>query len=261
MSLISIDNEKCNLCGICVIRCARNFMEGEEEVSPLARDETCSVCGHCLSLCPTDAIVHNRMDMDNFPLLDRKLKFDPDEFDEFVRGRRSIRSYKKKQIPHEDLARLVDLCRYAPTGSNKQDVEILVIEDKARMDRLSKLTMGFVSKLYPQPEPVEGQPVVPPNPDPIFYQAPALMVFHQPKPSGKTDSIIAAQTVVLSAMTLGLGTCYIGFLEFAWHNSEEVRKEVGLPDDHTIGSVLILGYPKLKFLRSVDRRPMAVRWE
>ena len=61
-------------------------------------------------------------------------------------------------------------------------------------------------------------------------------------------------------MTLGLGTCYIGFLEYAWHNRADVRELVNLPEDHTIGSVLILGYPKLKYLRAVDRQQMKVRW-
>ncbi len=261
MSLISIETENCNLCGICVERCANNFRASEDEITSTARLETCALCGHCVALCPTDVIVHHKMDMYNFPALDRKMKFDPDQFDEFVRGRRSIRSYKKKKIPHEDLARLVDLARYAPTGGNKQDVEILIIEDEKRNARISKLTAAFIAKLYPPPK-TEGDEEVPPQrPDPVFYKAPAVMIFHQPKNSGKTDSVIAAQTVVLAAMTLGLGTCYIGFLEHAWHNSAEVRKEVDLPDDHTIGSVLILGYPKQKYLRSVDRIPMNVRWE
>ena len=261
MSLISIETENCNLCGICVERCANNFLQSADEITATAREDTCALCGHCVALCPTDVIVHHQMDMYNFPALDRKLKFDPDQFEEFVRGRRSIRSYKKKKIPRQDLARLVDLCRYAPTGGNKQDVEILVIEDEERNARISKLTAAFIAELYPPPKADPGESAPPPRPDPIFYKAPAVMIFQQPKNSGKTDSVIAAQTVVLAAMTLRLGTCYIGFLEYAWHNSEEVREEVNLPDDRTIGSVLILGYPKQKYLRSVDRFPMNVRWE
>lgn len=261
MSLISIETENCNLCGICVERCATNFHEIEDEITTTAREDTCALCGHCVALCPTDVIVHHKMEMSNFLPLDRKLKFDPDQFEEFVRGRRSIRSYKKRKIPHHVLARLVELCRYAPTGGNKQDVEILIIEDAQRNARISKLTAAFIADLYPPPKQEGDTPVPPPRPDPIFYQAPAVMIFHQPKNSGKTDSVIAAQTVVLAAMTLELGSCYIGFLEYAWQNSAEVRQEVNLPDDHSMGSVLILGYPKQTYLRSVDRFPMNVRWE
>ncbi len=34
-----------------------------------------------------------------------------------------------------------------------------------------------------------------------------------------------------------------------------------LPPHHKVYSVLILGYPQLKFLRAVDRKPIEVTWE
>jgi nitroreductase/NAD-dependent dihydropyrimidine dehydrogenase PreA subunit len=260
MNMISITADQCNVCGVCVERCINNYHKDGEEISVTATPETCSLCGHCVALCPTDAIEHHKMDMGNFTVLDRKLKFDPGQFDEFVRARRSVRSFKQRKVSHDQLASLVDLCRYAPTGSNKQDVQILVIEDKKRIAAISKLTEKCVTEVYPQWS-ERSEELKAARPDPIFYRAPALMIFHQPKASGKTDSVIAAQTVVLSAMTHGLGTCYIGFLEHAWHSSAEVREIVDLPADNAIASVLILGYPKLKYLRAVDRHPMKVRWE
>jgi hypothetical protein len=42
---------------------------------------------------------------------------------------------------------------------------------------------------------------------------------------------------------------------------EPLSKELGLPPRHQVYSVLIMGYPKLKFLRTVDRKPMKTRWE
>jgi hypothetical protein len=32
------------------------------------------------------------------------------------------------------------------------------------------------------------------------------------------------------------------------------------PEDHKVLSTLILGYPKFKYLRAVDRDPMRVKW-
>jgi nitroreductase len=89
------------------------------------------------------------------------------------------------------------------------------------------------------------------------------MVFHSPpNPSTpKDDCVIAAQTVVLAAMTMGLGTCYIGLLVKAAENYSPIRASLALPPEHSVHSILVLGYPSLKYLRAVDRKAMAVQWE
>ncbi len=38
-------------------------------------------------------------------------------------------------------------------------------------------------------------------------------------------------------------------------------EELRPPPRHKVYSVLILGYPKLKYLRAVDRKPIEVTWE
>ena len=62
-------------------------------------------------------------------------------------------------------------------------------------------------------------------------------------------------------MTMGLETCYIGLFEGAFRNYRRVDKELNLPADHEVFSVLVLGYPKFKFLRAVERKPLRVKWE
>lgn len=289
MSWVTIDTEICNACGLCVTRCAKNYQTGNGKITTHANAETCNLCGHCVALCPTDAITHEKMDMDNFLSLDRKLTFDTKEFFEFVRGRRSHRQFKDRKIPREDLEALVDLCRYTPTGSNRQTLEILIIEDEARIKRLSDMVVDFFAKSIEDVEHAvktledEGKEVpadlrnqhtmlLPRKAmvtardlgwDVIFHTAPALMIFHSTKDTStpKDDCVIAAQTVVMTAMTMGLGTCYIGFLEGVSRSNPAINESLGLPDGNRIGSVLVLGYPKLTFLRSVDRLPMRVRWE
>ena len=66
--------------------------------------------------------------------------------------------------------------------------------------------------------------------------------------------------MALTAMTLGLGTCYIGLLEAAANGSSSIRKVLNLPEAHRVFSVLILGYPVYEFQRTVDRKPIATRW-
>ena len=289
MSWVTIDKDRCNSCGICAIRCMRCFTNNDGEISANANEETCNICGHCISLCPTDAITHSRMDMNNFPEVDDHIHFDPDAFIRFVRQRRSHRSFKEKAVPREDLNKLVEMCRYIPTGSNLQTVEIKVITGAEKIKKLSDLTidffMGMIKEVEDQVAEFDKQSKEIPKDlaqmrdfanrykmlglarnfglDPILHKAPAVMVFHSaPSPSTpKDDCVIAAQTVVLAAMTMGLGTCYIGLLNYSANSSPPVMEVLNLPEGNKPYCVLVLGYPKLKFRRAVDRTPINVQWD
>jgi len=288
MSWTSIDQELCNQCGICVTRCIRNYRETDGEISSNVGEETCNLCGHCVALCPTGAITHRKMDMDNFIELKSGIKFDTKDFIHFIRGRRSHRRFLNKEVPRKELETLVDLCRYAPTGSNKQKLEIMVLQDKAKINRLSNYTVDFFKNkrdwLTKEVEDYKESGKEPPQVftsaltmtdtldlivmarqmgfEVIFHQAPVVMIFHSPveTSSPKDDCVIASTTVTLAARTMDLETCYIGLFEFAANTYEPIIEELDLPKGHKVFSVLILGYPELEFYRTVDRMPMMVRW-
>jgi nitroreductase len=59
---------------------------------------------------------------------------------------------------------------------------------------------------------------------------------------------------------MGLESCYIGIFEMA-ASYRPIVEALNLPPGHKIFSVLIMGYPKLTYYRTVDRNPMKVRWE
>ena len=143
MEWVSLDKDKCNNCGFCVQRCPLCFRKQGDEITAQVDENCCNLCGHCVSLCPTDAIVHHKLDMDNFIKIDKPVAYDTDTFIQFIRERRSHRHFKSKPIPKEDLEKLIDACRYSPTGSNVQNVEIIVVEDPERMQKLSDMTVDY----------------------------------------------------------------------------------------------------------------------
>jgi nitroreductase len=99
--------------------------------------------------------------------------------------------------------------------------------------------------------------------DVIFYSAPVVIVFHSSDAATtpKDDCVIAAQTMSLTAMTMGLETCYIGLFTNASRGHPPILEELNLPEGHQVYSTLIMGYPKITFLKSVDRKPIKVTWE
>ena len=288
MTWTSIDQDLCNQCGICAIRCVQNYREVDGEYVSKARQDTCNLCGHCVSLCPTEAIIHHQMDMDNFVNLKSTIDYDFEKFADSVRARRSHRRFLDNPIPKGDLEKLVDLCRYAPTGSNRQLLEIMIIQDREKINRLSNLTVDFfeTKQEWMKNEAEEYRTLKEEAPqtltsmltmldtlklmgvarkygfETIFHKAPVVMIFHSPveTSSPKDDCVIASTTTTIAARTLGLETTYIGLFEFAANFHQPIMEELNLPEGNKVLSVLILGYPELQFYRSVDRLPMKVQW-
>ena len=287
MSWVSINEDGCTVCGTCVERCAC-FSEKDGEIIASADENSCIGCGHCVSLCPTGAITHSQMNMDNFIAMDEDIKIKTDDFIEFIRRRRSHRKFADKPVPREVLEKLVDVCRYAPTGSNVQNVEILILQDPEKIRKLSDLTTESFEKAQEMLEQrakalkaagkelpgsmqysldvlrLRSQRMASREPgrDMVFHKAPVVWIFHSPEATSapKDNGVIASTTVALTAMTMGLESTYIGIFEAA-ATYRPIVEELNLPPGHKIFSVLIMGYPSWTYHRTVDRKPIKVRFE
>ena len=285
MNWISIDQELCNGCKFCIVRCPRVFSKVEDEIFGQADLENCNLCGHCMALCEPQAITHSLMDMGNFPIMNPEANFETKEFAQFIRNRRSHRNFKNKAIPQEDLETLIDICRYAPTGSNVQTVELIVLQDKEVIKKLSDQTVdAFVAFSQSAKQKIaelkaEGKNVseallrsqlygVRLNEardaglDPIFHKSPVVKIFHSPSDSSapKDNCVIASTTVSLMARTMGIESTYIGLFEMAARGNQQMHALLDIPAGHEIFSVLVMGYPRLKFHYQVDRKPINVSW-
>lgn len=289
MSWVVIDEENCTGCGICAVRCPRCYTNNRGEITTDANEETCILCGHCVSLCPAGAITHSKLRPKDFLGITQNTQLDTNTFIHFLKERRSHRHFLKKRVPKKELELLMEACRWAPTGSNVQNVEVIVYTDPEKISKLSDLTIEYfswigerVKKKIARLE-AEGQQDTPDykitlrllglgermardkksGRDPIFYQAPVLMIFHSPvlTSAPKDNCVLAAQTVALTARTMALESCFIGVTEAAAEYYPPLKEELKLPPDHKVFDMMILGYPKLRFLKTVPRKPIKVRWE
>lgn len=158
MEYISIDGLKCNCCGICVETCgAHIFALGDLGVQT-RREETCIACGQCVAVCPLDAIRHKGLNIQDFLPVREDLKVSPEQIYHFLRARRSVRTFEPREVPREMMERPVDIGRYAPTGTNIQDVEFIVIQHPTQIAKLSRMAGIFygryLRKLEKSKEPV-----------------------------------------------------------------------------------------------------------
>ena len=81
----------------------------------------------------------------------------------------------------------------------------------------------------------------------VFRNAPAVMLAYDRKSNrmGAINCAIAMRNVEVMAMTMGLGTCWVGFLISAAHlRPGRITALAGIGRDERIHGALMLGYPK-----------------
>jgi nitroreductase len=154
-----------------------------------------------------------------------------------INDRYSVRGYKPDPVSHEDLAKVLEAARQAPTAANRQPFRIVVLHTAGREEELAR---------------VYGRR--------WFTQAPLVIAFvavpgeawrrMDDKPYDEVDATIAMDHLVLAATALGLGTCWIAAFDPA-----AAREVLCLPAEVEPIAFTPLGYPD-KERAKTGRRPL-----
>lgn len=266
--MVSIDKEKCIGCGACVKDCFPEnlFLEnGKAEIKG-----RCMQCGHCIAVCPVDAVSITNYPQEGIEEYDKE-KFDisPDRLLNFIKFRRSVRHYKNKLVEKEKLERILEAGRYTATGSNMQDVSYIVVQENleeikpliweslyefALKNINEKDVMGIYAprwiKMYEDYKKDSKNDI-------LFFEAPVLLVVTAFSP---LNGGLASSNIELMANAEGIGVLFTGFIEMALKNSEKVRKILGINKKEII-SCMLMGYPDIKFRRTVPRKKAEISWK
>ena len=65
-SIVKIDEELCNGCGLCVTPCAEGAIELVDGKAKVVKDELCDGAGFCLAVCPTGALTVEKREAAEF---------------------------------------------------------------------------------------------------------------------------------------------------------------------------------------------------
>jgi nitroreductase len=156
----------------------------------------------------------------------------PEAIAQFLRSRRSIRTYKDKPVPREVLEELLDISRWAPSAKNAQPTKWLVIESAAEIKNLIDLTVEWLRKTNSFPGVVgaweqEGR-------DLVLRSAPHLVIAYASEKALKPeiDCTIALTYLDLAAHGQGLGTCWAGIFLGAAFNHPPLIEALNLPENH-----------------------------
>lgn len=143
--------------------------------------------------------------------------------DEIIQNRRSVRQYQSTPVSLEDLERIADAGRHAPSAVNAQTWTFTMVQDAALRKELSDACYGQIF--------LEQAPVV------LVVSSFVDKVMECGQSAATMDCSIAMTHMLLKATELGLGTCWIGaFSPF------EVKKVLQLPTDSTVVALSPIGY-------------------
>jgi hypothetical protein len=62
------------------------------------------------------------------------------------------------------------------------------------------------------------------------------------------------------AHSLGLASCFLGFVPIAVNTDKEVRERLGVPKDNQVYGAMVVGYPGIKYRRLIERKTPEIAW-
>ncbi len=263
-----IDEERCIQCGECATDCPAGVI-AMEEYPAMVNEEGCLRCQHCLAICPTAAVSILGLDPDDSTALAGNL-VDPDQLATLVKGRRSVRRYKERDLPADLIDELLEVSWHAPTGVNCQEVMFTVVREGRVMDKLRAEVMDELGELMAAgklKDDFVGQYLGiavkawhEKETDIIFRGAPHLLLTSAPKssPCPVQDTHIALTTFQLMAHARGVGTVWDGMFMMALAVCPGLTKRLAIPEDHEIGYAMVFGEPEPEYHRTVQRGPALV---
>ena len=160
---------------------------------------------------------------------------------EAINDRRSIRAFKTQDVEEATVMKLIEAARWAPSAGNIQPWKFVIVRKPPVKKALAKAALNQAH--------VEDAPVV-------------IVVCADEKRSsmgygirGKLlyclqDTAAATQNILLTAHSLGLGSCWVGTFD-----EKSARKALNIPEGVRPVAIIPVGYPA-ETPRQRDRRPL-----
>lgn len=198
------------------------------------------------------------------------------EVESVILQRRSVRNYRKEQVPEYLVRRVLECGRYAPSAGNNQSWKFIVLRDPALIDEMTEHTRLWARRLTKAMDPTFPGAVMPravgkvsnflmthlatstAHPTGLaglaqlasgelglWHGAPTvILMLVDERGTGKpyVDLGIAGQNMVIAAHSMGLGTCWVSFAMFL-ERSRKYRKLLGLEYPMRLVTSLALGFP------------------
>lgn len=253
---ISINFEKCVRCGRCARVCTLGVVTMKDGTPAIANMEKCMQCHHCYAACPVGAISID--DLDATRAMPEVLP-SPESILNLLKHRYSCREYESRIVSKEKLSYLESALNLAPTGCNARDTRYVILDTEEKVAEFRARVAERLLKI--DAEIVKEEPflraitiMLKRGMDPILRGAPHIVISaYGPKSAtGEIDCVIGLSHFEMMAQSLGLGTCWCGFVPLVvakyW---DDLPSFLGFPSGYKIGYSMLFGEKAFDYARPV----------
>lgn len=179
---------------------------------------------------------------------------------EAIYSRRATRSFTDQPVAEAELRKLIDAAIQAPSAVNRQPWSFCVIRDKKKLAEISAAAKAHMLHTSVPAFSHHFRDILDDATYDIFYRAPVLVVISAiaEGPWMVEDCALAAENLMLTARSFGLGSCWIGFAQ-SWLGSPAGKTSIKLPMSYVPIAPIILGYPK-GIPSAIPRRQPEISW-
>ena len=169
-----------------------------------------------------------------------------DQFNHLVTNRQSVRAYTNQPVDKEQLERILESARLAPSACNAQPWKFIVVDNPEIKNKLADTTSSKVLGInhFTKQAPVH---IVVVMEGANFNSNFGSLVKRKHFPL--IDIGIAAEHICLAATAEGLGSCMIG-----WFDETAVKKLLNIPKSKRPVLIITLGHPEKTEIREKKRK-------
>jgi nitroreductase/ferredoxin len=220
----------------------------------------------------------------------KRLKSEFTETEKVILNRRSVRQFKKEQVPEFMVRRILEAGRFAPSAGNYQPWKFIVLRDPELINGITETVVsscrmvsamtdyrkkgrGWLRPLVKcitrlryndlHPMPFTAIPLVADGKLDLWHGAPTVIVILKDvrgAGSPELDCGIVGQNMVLAAHSMGLGTCWVGFAKLALDMNPKWKRHLGISYPYRFANSIAVGWPRGNPDGMVTRQTHAVDW-
>jgi len=168
---------------------------------------------------------------------------------DIVRKRRMVHRFTREPIPDEELLRVLEVARHAPSAGFSQGFRLVVLDDPGQLEWFWRVTTPPDELSELDERIATGPPVIalPFTSKAVYldrYSAPDKAGFGLqseeawPVPFWHVDAGMAIMLILLAAIDEGLGGWYFGLV----HGETDLLRELGIPDQYSLLGAIALGH-------------------
>jgi nitroreductase len=154
-----------------------------------------------------------------------------------IRNRRSVRHFKKKDVPIDLIYEVIESARWAPSGLNNQPWKFVIVKDNFIKEKIGNLS--HYKRVF-----IEAPVLIP-----FFLDTDAI--YHREKDIMGIGA--AVENMLLTIEALGLGGVWLGEIIKA---REEVEKILAVPENLELMGVVAFGYIEENNLKERKRKEL-----